>query len=67
MKTFNITIEETVSQTFEIEADSLEEAMEIAEQKYDDCEIVLEPRELVNKQMKGYDAEAEEETSWVEF
>lgn len=47
-KTYSILIEETVSQSFEIMADSQEEALRIAEQKYNKAEIVLEPGNIVS-------------------
>lgn len=47
-KTYSILIEETVSQSFEIMADSQEEALRIAEQKYKKAEIVLEPGNIVS-------------------
>ena len=37
-----VTIEEHISQAFEVEADTLEEAMQIAEDKYRSGEFVLE-------------------------
>lgn len=46
-----VSIEELVSQDFEIDAPSVEEAKRIAKEKYNNCEIVLEPGEL---QQKGY-------------
>jgi hypothetical protein len=66
MKKFKITIEETVSQDFEIEATSLEEAMDIAEAKYNNGEFVLEPGNLVCKQMMGEDEDGYC-TEWCEF
>lgn len=66
MKKFKITIEEMISQDFEIEATSLEEAMELAEQQYNDGELVLEPGNLVCKQMQGQD-ENGVYTDWCEF
>lgn len=42
-KNFVVTIEEHISQDFDIEAKSLEEALEIARKKYHDGEIVVEP------------------------
>lgn len=44
-----ICIEETVVGSFEVEAKSKEEALEIAKEKYDNCESVNEPGELVEK------------------
>ena len=40
---FLVNIEEVVCETFEIEAESHEEALEVAREKYDSGEIVLEP------------------------
>ena len=42
---YTITIEETVAKDFEIEANSADEAYEIAEQKYKSGEFVLDPGE----------------------
>lgn len=67
MKTFKITIEETVSETFDIEAETMEEAMEIAEEQYDEGSLVLEPGNLVAKQMMAEDEESGESTEWTEF
>lgn len=44
---YNITIEETVADTFEIEANSKEEALEKARELYNNVEIVLEPGTLL--------------------
>ncbi len=65
-KKYTITIEETCSKDFEVEAESAEEAMRIAEQKYDDCEFVLDPGELTYKQM-AITFPYGEETEWTEF
>jgi len=62
---FKVTIEEMVSETFEVEATNIEEAMQIAEEKYNNGEFVLEPGNLTCKQMM---AEGDNETTeWVEF
>lgn len=66
MQKFKITIEEIVSQEFEIEAGSLEEAMELAEEQYNDGKLVLEPGNLVSKQMMGEDEDGYC-TEWCEF
>lgn len=66
MAKYTVTIEETVSQGFEVEAESAEEAMKIAEQKYHDGEFVLEPGELVSKQM-AITSPNNEATEWTEF
>ena len=67
MKIFKITIEETVSETFDIEAETMEEAMEIAEENYNNGDLVLEPGNLVAKQMMAEDEENNEATEWIEF
>ena len=67
MKKFTITIEEMVSEDFVIEAETMEEAMEIAEECYHSGEIMLQPGNLVCKQMMGMDNETGECTEWTEF
>ena len=51
MKTFRVMIEETVWETFEVEADTPEEAKEKTAQKYRAAEFVLEPGNLNTTQM----------------
>jgi hypothetical protein len=67
MKTFKIHIEETISQAFDIEAETMEEAMEIAERDYNNGFLVVEDPTLVAKQMMAEDEETDETTEWVEF
>ena len=62
MKKYIITIEETIVQDFEIEAESPEEAFEMAEKKYDAGEFVLEPGEVQMVQIAVRDPEDEEST-----
>lgn len=66
MKKFVVTIEETVSQGFEVEAETAENAMQIAKEKYRNGEFVLEPGELTCKQMAITSPEGEA-TEWTEF
>lgn len=66
MKKCKITIEEMVSQTFEVEANSLEEALEIAEHNYKAGRFVLEPGNLVCKQICGEDEDGDC-TEWYDF
>ena len=66
MKKFIIAIEETVVDEFEVEANSAEEAMEIAQENYRNGEFVLEPGEVTFKQMSVVKP-SEESTGWVEF
>ena len=67
MKKFIITIEEHISQAFEIEANDMEEAMELAEKKYHDSDIVLEMAEVNAKLMMAEDELTGECTEWTEF
>lgn len=67
MKKIKITIEEHISQSFEIEANDIGEAMEIAEEKYRKGEVVLEMAEVNAKLMMAEDEENDEVTEWVEF
>lgn len=67
MKKFIIAIEEIVSEQFEIEAETMEEAMEIAEDQYKKGILVLEPGTLVAKQMCGTDPSTGDCTEWSEF
>lgn len=60
-----VTIEEHISQTFEVETDTLEEAMQIAEDKYRSGEFVVENANVTARLMmaeNNYEA-----TEWEEF
>ena len=67
MKKFKIHIEETVCGTFTIEAETIEEAMEIAEEKYAEGEFVIEPQTPTCKQMMAECDDNGEATEWTEF
>lgn len=64
MKKFIIAIEETVSQTFDVLAENVDEALMIAQSKYRKCEFVLEPGELICKQIASV---GDNPTEWTEF
>lgn len=66
MTKFVISIEEIISQDFEIIAESADEAMNIAEDKYRKGELVLSPGELHFKQMAISEPD-NEATEWCEF
>ena len=66
-KKFIITIEEMVTEDFEVFAETEEEAVEIATKKYNSGEFVLEPGNLVAKQMEIHNVTDDEYTDWFEF
>lgn len=63
---FVIAIEETVSEYFEVEAEDAEKAIKTAEEKYKKCEFVLEPGNLVYKQISIVEP-ADEVSEWLPF
>lgn len=65
---FIIDIEEMIVQSFEVEAESMEEAMEIAEEKYWKGEFVLEAdADVAARQMRASTEDFMEQTEWTEF
>ena len=66
MKKYKIAIEETVTEEYEVEADTLHKAMEIAAKKYYDGEFVVAPGEAQAKKMAVIEPYSEN-SSWVEF
>lgn len=66
MKKFTIIIEEMISSNFEVEAETTEAAMRIAEEKYNKGKFVLEPGNLVTKQM-AITSPDNALTEWTEF
>ena len=66
-KTFEIAIEEIISETFLVEAQDEADAMCIAIEKYKNGDFVLEPGNLVCKQIKIHDIEKDTYTEWFEF
>lgn len=66
MKKFVITIEETVSQDFEVEAENAEQAVKLAKEKYRNEEFVLDPGEVCFKQIAITKPDGEA-TEWFEF
>lgn len=68
MKKYIVTIEETINQDFEIEANSKDEARRIVEDKYRSSEIVVDNGTLTYKQMYvSENNEAFKEEEWMEF
>ena len=63
---YTITIEETCTKDFEIEAGNAEEAYETVEQKYKSGEFVLDPGDCQFKQI-AITKPSNEATEWREF
>lgn len=66
-KKFVVTIEETVSDEFELYAKTDEEARRIATRRYDSGEYVLAPGNLVSRQMSVRDIDGDGYTDWMVF
>ena len=64
---YKVKIEETVCDEFEIEADSEEEAFEIASKQYNEGKIVLEPGNLVSKYISIADENGKTLIDYGEF
>lgn len=64
---FTVTIEEHISQDFHINADSVEEAMQKAEDAYNAGDLVVEPAPPTARLMQARNATTGEETEWTEF
>lgn len=66
MQIYKIAIEETVVEEFEVMANSAEEALEIAKEKYQEGEFILAPGEVQYKQMSVIQPSVET-TNWISF
>lgn len=66
-KKYSITIEEMVSKTFEVFAENDEQAESIAIEKYKSGEFVLDPGNLVSKQMQINNETEEYIIDWKVF
>lgn len=64
---YSVLIEETISEKFAVEADSEEQAREIATDKYKKCEFVLEPGNVTQRKMCVVSEDASENVDWTEF
>lgn len=66
MKKYKVTVEEVISEDFEIIAENCEQARDIAIEKYKNGELVLAPGNLLHKQL-SVNNESKRTTEWVEF
>lgn len=66
-KEFTVTIEETISGSFTIKAESLESAINKAQVAYNNGFIVLEPGNLLSKRLCASDENFCVQTNWIDF
>lgn len=66
-KLFQVTIEETVVECFDVYAKNIDEAVLIAENKYKNGEFVLSPGDVTNKRIFAIDRDVDLEKGWIEF
>jgi hypothetical protein len=67
MRKFKVHIEETISDTFTVEAETMEEAMAFAEYEYAVGNFVIHPQTPTCRQMMAECDENGEATEWEEF
>lgn len=67
MKKYVVTVEETISDSFEIIAKNDEEARTLIQDKYNKGEIILEPGNLTFKQMQINNITDNYVTEWEKF
>ena len=66
-KLFQITIEETISEHFEVYAPNIDEAIQMAEDKYDKAEFMLSPGNITSRKIFAVDKDIDLEKGWIEF
>ncbi len=62
MQKFKIEIEEILQEVYEIEASTLEEAIDIAEEKYRNEEIILPPESIKETNFRQFPEELNKES-----
>ncbi len=63
---YTVTIEETVVKDFEVEAESMERAIDAAIINYKSGEFVLDPGEVIHKQIRAF-YHSQKDSVWREF
>lgn len=63
---YTVTIEETVVKNFEVEAESMERAIDAAIINYKSGEFVLDPGEVIHKQIRAF-YHSQKDSVWREF
>ena len=67
MSEFRVTVEEAVSCSFVMEADSLEDAYEKVEERYMTGDILMESGEVTYVQVHIVNLETDEELNWTDI
>lgn len=63
---FFVTIEETISETFQIDANNPKEALELVIKKYKNSEFIVENGCVISKKIAIIDNNSDN-TDWIEF
>lgn len=66
-KLFHVTIEETVSECFNVYADNIDDAIKTAEDKYYHGEFIISPGNIINRKMSVIDESKDIKKEWIEF
>lgn len=66
-KLFQITIEETISECFDIYANNIDEAIIISENKYKSGEFVLSPGTVTDRKISATNKDMSIKKEWIEF
>lgn len=65
IKKYNVSIEQPLCKTWEIEAENIDEALEIAREKYNKEEFILTSEDLgTDAQIQAESEDGEESTEW---
>lgn len=67
LKKYVVTIEETISDVFEVTANDIKEAVAKGIEKYNACEFVLSPRNVQRKSIQVSSENQNEKTDFEEF
>ena len=66
-KLFQVIIEETVSESFDVYADNIDKAIQIAQDKYKNGEFVLSPGNITDRKIFAVDKDINLKKEWIDF
>ena len=66
-KLFQVIIEETVSESFDVYADNIDKAIQIAQDKYKNGEFVLAPGSITDRKIFAVDKDINLKKEWIDF